>query len=91
MAKIDEATNRVTLPSDVKFSEKAITKMTTHLGKHNKDSGVELTRIVEDITEKFKDNIYTKEEAREKLLTAIEEEKQKLINGEIHLNNVCRR
>ena len=83
--------NRITLPSDIKLTEHEITQMTQHVGKHSRETLVEIQDEVDDLSTSLREGNISKEEAKEKLLQTIQKHRQELETGKIDLNSVGRK
>lgn len=79
--------NRITLPADKELAERNITSMNQHVGRHDKSSVERIEKGIKDI-EKSLGNGMSKEQAKQKLLDFIQEEKQGLEAGNNPLNSV---
>ncbi|MGX6960784.1 MAG: hemagglutinin repeat-containing protein [Rickettsia endosymbiont of Pentastiridius leporinus] len=82
--------NRITLPADEELTKRGITDMTQHIGRHDDIAVKPLEVKVKNIQEALRSSNITREQAKEKLLNIIQEEKQNLIDGTKPLNKIGR-
>tara|TARA_B110000503_G_scaffold116771_1_gene176168 strand:+ start:6160 stop:13401 length:7242 start_codon:yes stop_codon:yes gene_type:complete len=88
---IDAVENRSTLPSDIKLTEHEITKMTQHVGKHDKEILDKGQAEILNIKKSLQEGALDTKQAKERLLDFIQKQRHELESGEQLLNSVGRK